>query len=147
MLIEQSTFQYDVPDLKLLACKNFERECNNLYHSVYSGAAASTISAAKTKVWFAIVEYVYENSNPTEPGLRASVVKIWTALSMGMKLGFERKKWLALIKKFPEVGVDIVMDVAPERRFELGTDQLDNHELYYEPAFGCARVSLTAGQL
>ncbi|USW58092.1 Putative BTB/POZ domain-containing protein [Septoria linicola] len=100
--------KYDIPDLKVLACKYFERDCPKFDRDQYYGRKGS-ISTADETVWFAAVQYIYENSNPTEPGLRASVVKIWTALPADIKKQLEKKKWLGLIEKFPDLGVDMIM--------------------------------------
>lgn len=119
MLTLSPTSQYDIPDLKVLACEKFERECPKLTYHLYGGTvAATTISAANKVVWFAVVGYIYENSNPTESGLRASIVKIWTAFPAAVKAQFEKKKWLDLIEQYPDLGADMITGVGAEAEGE-----------------------------
>ena len=101
--------QYDIPDLKLLACENFYADSIRLL-TIHRDLTETSVNKAD-KAWFAAVSHIYENSNPTEKGLRASVVKVWQALSVALKTMIGKKPWIDLVAKFPELGVDMIMEL------------------------------------
>ena len=118
--------QYDIPDLKLLACEKFCADSVKLFNpsrfapvpqphptlraSINVDTEQDLLANAK-EAWFKAVDHIYENSNPTEKGLRASVVKVWQSVAPGVKTKIGKKPWEELVAKFPKLGVEMIMEL------------------------------------
>ncbi|KXT01129.1 hypothetical protein AC578_10916 [Pseudocercospora eumusae] len=104
--------KYQVPSLKLRAAESFEdvaTSARNVYVPIQRERAttqpAYVVSQPHLADLLHAIDFIYQYGHD----LRRSVVKVWDFLGPDVKQAVARESMLGLIRKYPELGVDLAL--------------------------------------
>lgn len=72
-----------------------------------------------------VISYVYKHANPTELGLRQSIIYVWSGLSEEVKFLAAIEILMELMKEHPEVGGDLIMGLGGGGKYSGGKLRTD----------------------